>query len=664
MGRGVVRLLKIGLYGLLFVAGAIGVLLWYINSFDHRARFAEAVEASTGLIVSVAGPMKITLTPLPAVVAREVHVANPPWARRAELARLDELEIGLDAWSLITGPPRLARVVVRGGLVHLETDPTGRPNWVPDPADGAGAFATPDIARLRLFDLELTYHHGATGNAYPVRFDQVRAALPLFGPMVAELDGRVRDIPVHARMIAGRLDDFLFDRRQWYLDFDAATPTAQVALRGRIDHPLSERRLDLEVEVSGMRPSELSSLAGLWLPAPEPFALTGHLAGSAGRYDLTGLVYRFADSDLSGDLTFDFTGARPAVDGRLVAQDLRLVDLVGASRVAVAPGPADGRVIDAQPLPVAALGAADARIDLVAREMTAWPMPAHTVEAMVTLADRRLVIAPLKASMAEGRLDLAITIDAAAAGNLPPVAGIKGRAEGLKLARLLPAFGVTEPPDAAMDLEVDLTGRGASLRDLLATADGRWEVTVGAGTLPIWGFDLIAEDLVQAMMPWARRSDRTPLNCMVGRFRVENGQARTGALLIDTSRITVGGTGAIDLGRETIDLVLRPRPKDPSLVSLAAPVRISGTFASQRVRPDAFDLARKGAASFILGSFNPVGALVPFIDPGTGIDNPCVAALAPTTSTTTDQRMVPRGWWGRATDWVDRLGQALARALP
>lgn len=108
---------------------------------------------------------------------------------------------------------------------------------------------------------------------------------------------------------------------------------------------------------------------------------------------------------------------------------------------------------------------------------------------------------------------------------------------------------------------------------------------------------------------------------------VRQGRAQTDALVVDADRVLVTGEGTIDLGRERLDLKLTPRPKDPSLFSLATPVNVRGPLADPGISPDEVGLVR-GAAGALLGNLVLPGAgvLLPFLSAGAG-DHPCAAVL-------------------------------------
>lgn len=98
---------------------------------------------------------------------------------------------------------------------------------------------------------------------------------------------------------------------------------------------------------------------------------------------------------------------------------------------------------------------------------------------------------------------------------------------------------------------------------------------------------------------------------------------QTRALAFDTTDTLIVGEGSIDLGEETLDLELRPRPKDRSLLSLRSPLVVDGTFANPGFRPDMGRLGVRGAIALALGSIAPPAALLATIELGPGDDADC-----------------------------------------
>ena len=95
------------------------------------------------------------------------------------------------------------------------------------------------------------------------------------------------------------------------------------------------------------------------------------------------------------------------------------------------------------------------------------------------------------------------------------------------------------------------------------------------------------------------------------------------ALAFDTTDTIIVGQGQVDLGDETLDIELRPRPKDRSILALRSPLHLGGTFAAPQFRPDFARLGLRGALALALGSIAPPAALLATLELGPGEDSNC-----------------------------------------
>ena len=95
-----------------------------------------------------------------------------------------------------------------------------------------------------------------------------------------------------------------------------------------------------------------------------------------------------------------------------------------------------------------------------------------------------------------------------------------------------------------------------------------------------------------------------------------------------TALTTTAGKGQIYLGRELAGLTAVPRPKDPSLLSLAIPVVIGCPLLdlSYNLKKEEVLLGLAGTmlGTALMGQF---GILTPLVSAGSGDKNPCLTAL-------------------------------------
>ena len=612
------------------LVAAGGVFVWYLNADDYRRDIAAAIEESTGLVASIDGPLRFALTPLPTAIAAEVRIANPPWSERTEMARIERVEFGFSPIDLLVHRNRILRLALFGADIHLERDRSGRVNWWNEetaPPPPPGGYVPPEIERLEVYASKLSLADAVTGRTLRLGVREASAALPLEGPFTVRLAGDYFGIPVTGSLVAGRYGDLINDRPLWPVALQMEGAGTTLTAKGTVDRPFHEAMLDLAVTAAGLRLSSLGPVLGQELPALGPYTLSGRFSGGLGHYRLAGLKGHLGVSDAAGQVTLTLGGVRPRLEGQLQGRLVSRADLVPAATI-IAPPRADGRLFDPRPLPFAALTAFDGRFDLRIGHFVLRPLDLFDVDTTLDLADGRLRALPFRAKLADGRLDLVLNADAAAR---PPRLHLSGHGEGLAAEQVLSALGMSQWPTGPMSLELDLAGEGASPRALAARAEGYARMTIGEGTLPVRHFDLIASDLVASMMPWADRSgDRTDLNCLVVGLKLKDGLASVERLLIDTGKITVTGTGEINLAGERLDLRLDPRPKDPSLISLATRMRVAGSLTDYGAAPDPVGLAKGAAAGIALaiGELNPLALMLPFVSIGTGVANPCPGAAA------------------------------------
>lgn len=164
----------------------------------------------------------------------------------------------------------------------------------------------------------------------------------------------------------------------------------------------------------------------------------------------------------------------------------------------------------------------------------------------------------------------------------------------------------------------------------MASLNGHTAVVVREGVIQNEYWELIAADLATQFLPSLEDDKEGWLTCMVSRFDFKQGVGNVSAMLVDSTRVTVGGEGSIDLGKQTLNLKIKPAPKNPSLVSLAMPLLITGTFKDPTVGPDPLAVAgavAKEAGALALGAAMPLTLVLPFMSTGSS-GEPCPVAIA------------------------------------
>ena len=95
------------------------------------------------------------------------------------------------------------------------------------------------------------------------------------------------------------------------------------------------------------------------------------------------------------------------------------------------------------------------------------------------------------------------------------------------------------------------------------------------------------------------------------------------ALAFDTTDTVVLGNGTVSLRDESLQLKLKPLPKDHSFLTLRAPLMLTGTFKHPQIHPDVARITLRAVAAAVLASIAPPAALIATYETGPGKDVSC-----------------------------------------
>jgi AsmA family protein len=627
------RAARIVAIGLGTVALLLVAAIAYVMSIDfdsYRPLLAERVKAATGRDFAIAGRLDLALSLNPTLTVSDVRLANPPGFSRPDMATIAKLEGQIALLPLLSRRVEIRRFTLSGADILVETDAQGRGNWLfggagaTAPASDAGRSLNLAISALTIRDSTLAYRDGRSGAEQRLALASATLRESTGGNALdVALDGKADAVPFTIAGRTGGLGALLDGATPWPVKLRATIDKVSATLDGTIAQPRAGKGIALDVTVAADRLADLAALAGVALPASGAFKLAGHLSDGDGRFAIDRLDAHLGASDLKGRIEVT-TGTRSRLAATLDANRINLADFTGPA-AASAPQRKAERVFPADPLPFALLKAGDVELKLAARQLVAVAATLDNFAVDLALANGLLELRKLTGQFRGSPLTLAAMVDARPA---TPLVTVTGKLEKFDLGVFLKAMAATDLLTGAVDLDLSGRGAGGSLRQIMAGLDGRLVAVMGKAELATPLFDLIGADLAQSVMPWAAQDRSTHINCAVVRFDARRGTATSDAMLLDTAKVTVQGTGTIDLGSERIALVLTPQPKERSLISLATPIDVGGTLAAPSLSPDRLALA-KGAAGAVIGNvIIPFGFLVPLISGGTGDENPCLAALA------------------------------------
>ena len=518
--------------------------------------------------------------------------------------------------------------------------------------------------------------------------------------------GTIQNTPLFVDVRSGAVNLLLAKNGQWPMAGTADLGNLYLKVSGKLHLPLDEKTFTGSAFIKGKALKDLNLILPTSLPNIGPFDLSTTVADSKKGFHATELIGHLHESELKGRLFLELKGPRPRIEGVITSDQLIVpqfndpesdskksegesnsmeenpvlqkvesgVEFI-LGETELVPGDENeksdeeklkedgdqpesssgskskdnGRVIPRYEFPVRALHFVDLDLGISIKDVKFPPHEVGEMDFHIKLKNGELTVAPLQGTLWGGTVDGRFKFDA---GGTVPHIQFQTKIQNLDYGRMFKTIGVTEEVNGSADkMEFDLEGQGSTLQEFLSQANGKVNMVDGELEFRKKFIDLWAGDLITTLLTSAWETEEVQkLNCVVTNFKVENGMASSKELLVDTKKVTIAGVGTLDLGTEQLDVLLTPQPKDPTLLSLGHPVRVSGPVANPNVSAEREDLL-KSAGWVTLGIAVPV--LLPLAVPqvaGTSLgsgENPCEAALAGQPIKPVKSR--ERSFWDRIT---------------
>jgi uncharacterized protein involved in outer membrane biogenesis len=483
------------------------------------------------------------------------------------------------------------------------------------------------VITLKIRPAKVSYTGNFAAQKVNLIFESAEVMARQDRPVTATFTGMLQDVPFNATVsgvsLAGmRTIDTVFPVR-------VALQTADVQFRaeGTIARPFERKEFDLEHEITGKEIEGLAPLIDFAVPLRGEFRAKGKVTARGNRFTYAEDL-RIGKTDLKAVINVVRQPPRPRITGSIFTRELHLDD-VKLFYADEDSGPAEdkSRAIPDYTIPIDVLSAADLDLDIRAERILTGIGDLGDLVSKVKLKDGRF-----KSSLSiTGFTGAEIRKDFDLNGAVkPPLNQIQLNVKDLDYGFYQRIMLNSDLIEGRLDLFVNLSGPGATRRSFLGNADGRITIISGPGKITGRRLDLWASDLIPTLLsPRWQRQPVTDMNCMVAHIELKDGLARIEDILLDTRRITIAGSGILDLETEELDVFLAPRPKRASLVSLANPVEITGTLSQPEVSVARLPRRRWiGRGAGIAGSFiNPAFLVLVLSDTGTGVANPCVSAV-------------------------------------
>ncbi len=194
---------------------------------------------------------------------------------------------------------------------------------------------------------------------------------------------------------------------------------------------------------------------------------------------------------------------------------------------------------------------------------------------------------------------------------------------GEKANKKLGKLSMDELVEGSMNFFVDVSGRGASLSEIMAHLDGPAGIAIGKGKASAAVMEALGLDATELVGVLLAKQQRVTMDCGIVGARVKNGEMTLEPVFVGTSDSDVVAEGKVDLTNEKLNLTIKTYPKDPSIGALRLPIYIKGTLIDPKVSVGKRELAGRVVLGIALGFIHPVAATLALIEPGNAPKRTC-----------------------------------------
>lgn len=606
-------------------------VLWDWNWFKRPIE--RRVQAQTGRALKIVGDLDVDLGRITTVRADGLRFGNAAWSKQPTMAETERLELQFELWpALFKGEFRIPQLRLTKPRVQFERGPEGVGNWV----FGKEGGKPPQFRNLWIDDGRLQFIDSRQKTNLDVAVASLSPRDNEVAPTISvEGGGRWKGNRMTLKGTAESPLELRNTAQPYRIDMRGSSGATHAHARGTLLDPLRLRDFDLKLALSGENLEDLYPLIGVATPPTPPYRLDGQLTrdGRTWKYDgFTGIV---GDTDLAG-YAHVTNGDRTLFKADLRSKRLDFDDLagfVGAApqaggseatnaklRAKAAAQAARARVLPDTPYKLDKLRAMDADVRLRAARVNSPSLPLDDMDAHLFLDNGMLRLEPLNFGVAGGDIRSNIRMNAREA-TIRTSADVTAR--GLNIGQLLPNAELMKDAVGKVGGNMKINGTGNSIAQILGSSGGDISIGMGRGQISNLLIEFAGLDIAEAVKFMITKDRKIPIRCAFGDFAVRNGVMTTRAMAFDTTDTIIIGEGDLSLKNETLNLTLKPRPKDRSIFSFRSPLLVGGTFKDPSFKPDLKRVGLRGAIALALGSIAPPAALLATIEFGPGEDSSC-----------------------------------------
>lgn len=618
----------IGIAGFLII---VFVALYFFDWNLLRPYIARKVTHATGRSFAINGDFNVHLSLHPRIIANDIVMGNAVWGREPNMAQIKRLDFRVDLLQLLAGHLNIPDIALSEPRVVLEVNKDGTPNWVFKAQDKDQPTQIPEVGALVIDHGSATYRDPRINTDLTLEVNTLDGQQG--GESMVEVKGKgiFKGMPSTVKARGGALLSLRNADHPYPINAHAVLGTTKASADGVLIDPLHLKGQNINFTLEGSDLALLYPIVGVPLPPTPPYNIAGRLGHSGDLWALSQLKGVVGKSDLGGDISVD-VGQKPQfIKANLVSNNLYMADLGGFIGADRGGNPADKRppsnkILPIEPFSLEKLRAANADVKFRAAKIMTQKMPLEKMDVHMLVEDGTLKLAPLNFSVAGGSLETQIQMD----GRKERIATHADIvAKGLHLDKLMPTEKMSAMSAGNLGGRAKLEMTGNSVSQMLGSANGKAAVIMVGGTVSELALRLSDLDIANSLARLIGGDKQTPIRCMVSTLNAVKGDFQIQAMVLDTPKVNLHGTGDVNFSTEVLNVRLTAESKTFSLASLRGPINIAGTLKHPTVHPEMGNVITRVGIAAAVGSVTAgIGALIPLLEFGKKEQSQCTELIA------------------------------------
>ncbi len=597
------------------------LLIAVMNLNWTREIITEKISDHVHRKLTINGDVSIQWSLKPNIKIEYIQLENAAWSNEPSMLELAVLDVRVDLIELLKGKIILPEIVLTQPHIVLEKSSVGEANWeLQTESDSSSRLEFPIVERLRIEDGRLVYRDLSANTEFVTTFSTLKNQRDDEEATELHAQGKLNGSPLTIHLNSGPLVALREAKAPYPFFLALQTGKTSIEVNGTMTEPLQLKGVDLQFVMAGPNPEQLSQILGLPMPSLPPYQLKGDLTHYENTWKIKNLKGRVGDSDLAGNISVELNEKIPFIKANLISKKIDLDDL--GPLIGLTPGTGPGEtaslaqkkeaikqaasslVFPKKPIDFSKLQNIHADIELQSGRVES-KLPIDNLHMHVIIHNGHLIVSPLDFGVATGNIRSRLEFETRTS---PVKSKIETKIRHVQLGEILRRFKIAEESVGLIGGQGIYWFRGNSVAEMLASADGGLLMLMTGGRLDGLLVELAGLDIGEALVALFDKDDNTEINCAFVDFPINRGIMNMATFVVDTQDTVFLGKGSIDLGKEQLDLIIDPHPKDLSLFSARAPLHIEGSFKEPTFTPGASAIVR-GTVSLALLPSAPIVSL-------------------------------------------------------